>query len=136
MPINERNATNFKDELRDTLKDAEDFIYELYYDTNKIATIGCGFNVTLKEILKEVCDKKYSDPKMSEEEFTGLLNTINGVVVKTNENLRSKVSEYLDGIKAEDKKSTKFGEFKLDDKQIGDILPEVIENFRDGLKKN
>ena len=84
MPINERNATNFKDELRDTLKDAEDFIYELYYDTNKIATIGCVFNVTLKEILKEVCDKKYSDPKMSEEEFTGLLNTINGVVVKTN----------------------------------------------------
>lgn len=135
MPINERNATDFKNELRDTLKDAEDFIYELYYDTNKIATIGCGFNVTLKEILKEVCDKKYSDPKMSEEEFTGLLNTINGIGAKTNENLRSKVSEYLDGIKTEDKKSAKFGEFKLDDKQIGDILPEVVEIFRDGLNK-
>ena len=135
MPINERNATNFKDELRDTLKDAEDFIYELYYDTNKIATIGCGFNVTLKEILKEVCDKKYSDPKMSEEEFAGLLNVINGVEVKTDENLRSKVSEYLDGIKTEDGKSAKFGKLELSDKQIIDILPEVIENFRDGLNK-
>ena len=135
MPINERNASDFKNKLRDALKKAEDFIYELYYDTNKIATIGCGFNVTLKEILKEVCDKKYSDPKMNEEEFAGLLNTINGVKVKTNENLRSKVSEYLDGIKIEDGKSAKFGEFKLDDKQIGDILPEVIENFRDGLNK-
>lgn len=135
MPINERNATNFKDELRDALKDAEGFIHYLYYDTKNIATIGCGFNVTLKEILKKVCDKKYSDPKMSEEEFVGLLNTINGIKVKTNENLRSKVSEYLEGIKTEDGKSAKFGEFKLDDKQIGDILPEVIENFRDGLNK-
>ena len=135
MPINERNASNFKDELRDTLKDAEGFIYELYYDTNKIATIGCGFNVTLKDILQKVCDKKYSDPKMNEKEFTGLLNTINGVKVKTNENLISKVSEYLDSIKTEDGKSAKFGEFNLDDKQIGDILPEVVEIFRDGLNK-
>ncbi|QPH90231.1 hypothetical protein [Campylobacter concisus] len=135
MPINERNASNFKNKLRDTLKDAEDFIYELYYDTNKIATIGCGFNVTLKDILQKVCDKKYSDPKMDEKEFTGLLNTINGVEVKTNENLRSKVSEYLDSIKTEDGKSAKFGEFNLDDKQIGDILPEVVEIFRDGLNK-
>jgi len=135
MPINERNASDFKNKLRDALKKAEDFIYELYYDTNKIATIGCGFNVTLKEILKEVCDKKYSDPKMNEEEFAGLLNTINGIGVKTNGNLRSKVSEYLESIKTEDGKSAKFGEFKLDDKQIGDILPEVIENFRDGLNK-
>ena len=135
MPINERNASNFKNELGSTLKKAEGFIYELYYDTNKIATIGCGFNVTLKEILKEVCDKKYSEPKMSEEEFAGLLNTINGIGVKTNGNLRSKVSEYLDGIKTEDGKSAKFGEFKLDDKQIGDILPEVVEIFRDGLNK-
>lgn len=135
MPINERNTSDFKDELRDTLKDAEKFIYELYYDTNKIATIGCGFNVTLKEILKEVCDKKYSDPKMSEEEFAGLLNTINGIGAKTNENLRSKVSEYLESIKTEDGKSAKFGEFKLDDDQIGDILPEVVEIFRDGLNK-
>ena len=135
MPINERNASNFKNELGSTLKKAEGFIYELYYDTNKIATIGCGFNVTLKEILKEVCDKKYSEPKMSEEEFAGLLNTINGIGVKTNGNLRSKVSEYLESIKTEDGKSTKFGEFKLDDKQIGDILPEVVEIFRDGLNK-
>ena len=135
MPINERNASNFKNELRDTLKDAEKFIYELYYDTNNIATIGCGFNVTLKDILQKVCDKKYSNPKMSEEEFAGLLNTINGVEVKTNGNLRSKVSEYLDGIKTEDKKSAKFGEFKLDDDQIGDILPEVVEIFRDGLNQ-
>ena len=135
MPINERNASNFKNKLRDTLKDAEDFIYELYYDTNKIATIGCGFNVTLKDILQKVCDKKYSEPKMNEEEFTGLLNAINGVKVKTNENLRSKVSEYLEGIKTEDGKSAKFGEFKLDDEQIGDILPEVVEIFRDGLNK-
>ena len=52
MPINERNASKFKDKLRDTLKDAEDFIYELYYDNKKIATIGCGLNVTLKDILK------------------------------------------------------------------------------------
>ena len=135
MPINERNASNFKNKLRDTLKDAEDFIYELYYDTNKIATIGCGFNVTLKDILQKVCDKKYSEPKMNEEEFTGLLNAINGVKVKTNENLRSKVSEYLEGIKTKDGKSAKFGEFKLDDEQIGDILPEVVEIFRDGLNK-
>ena len=135
MPINERNATDFKNELGNTLKKAEGFIYELYYDTNKIATIGCGFNVTLKDILQKVCDKKYSEPKMDEKEFTGLLNTINGVEVKTNENLRSKVSEYLDGIKTEDGKSAKFGEFNLDDKQIGDILPEVVEIFRDGLNK-
>ena len=135
MPINERNASKFKDKLRDTLKKAEDFIYELYYDTNKIATIGCGFNVTLKEILKKVCDEIYSEPKMNEEEFTGLLNAINGVKVKTNGNLRSKVSEYLEGIKTEDGKSAKFGEFKLDDDQIGDILPEVVEIFRDGLNK-
>ena len=135
MPINERNVSNFKDELRDTLKDAEDFIYELYYDTNKIATIGCGFNVTLKDILQKVCDKKYSDPKMNEKEFTGLLNAINGVKVKTKENLRSEVSEYLDSIKTEDGKSAKFGEFNLDDKQIGNILPEVVEIFRDGLNK-
>lgn len=135
MPINERNASDFKNKLRDALKKAEDFIYELYYDTNKIATIGCGFNVTLKEILKKVCDKKYSDPKMNEEEFAGLLNTINGVGVKTDENLRSKVSEYLEGIKTEDGKSAKFGEFELDDNQIGDILPEVVEIFRDGLNK-
>ena len=27
MPINERNATNFKDELRDTLKDAECIVW-------------------------------------------------------------------------------------------------------------
>ena len=135
MPINERNASNFKDKLRDTLKDAEGFMHYLYYDTKNIATIGCGFNVTLKDILQKVCDKKYSDPKMDEKEFTGLLNTINGVNVKTNENLVSQVSEYLDGIKTEDGKSAKFGEFKLDDKQIGDILPEVIENFRDGLNK-
>ena len=135
MPINERNASNFKDELRDTLKKAEGFIYELYYDTNKIATIGCGFNVTLKDILQKVCDKKYSDPKMSEEEFAGLLNAINGVKVKTDENLRSEVSEYLTGIKTEDGKSAKFGEFNLDDDQIGDILPEVVEIFRDGLNK-
>lgn len=135
MPINERNASNFKNKLRDTLKDAEDFIYELYYDTNKIATIGCGFNVTLKDILQKVCDKKYSDPKMSEEEFAGLLNAINGVKVKTDGNLRSKVSEYLEGIKTKDGNSAKFGEFKLDDDQIGDILPEVVEIFRDGLNK-
>ena len=135
MPINERNATDFKNELGNTLKKAEGFIYELYYDTNKIATIGCGFNVTLKDILQKVCDKKYSESKMDEKEFTGLLNTINGVEVKTNENLRSKVSEYLDGIKTEDGKSAKFGEFNLDDKQIGDILPEVVEIFRDGLNK-
>ena len=135
MPINERNASNFKGELRDTLKDAEDFIYELYYDTNKIATIGCGFNVTLKDILQKVCDEIYSEPKMNEKEFAGLLNTINGIWIKTDENLRSKVSEYLESIKTKDGKSAKFGEFKLDDKQIGDILPEVIENFRDGLNK-
>ena len=74
-------------------------MHYLYYDTKNIATIGCGFNVTLKDILQKVCDKKYSDPKMDEKEFTGLLNTINGVNVKTNENLVSQVSEYLDGIK-------------------------------------
>ena len=135
MPINERNVDNFKNKLRDTLKDAEDFIYELYYDTNKIATIGCGFNVTLKDILQKVCDKKYSDPKMDEKEFTGLLNAINGVKVKTDGNLRSKVSEYLEGIKTKDGNSAKFGEFKLDDEQIGNILPEVVEIFRDGLNK-
>ena len=135
MPINERNASNFKDKLRDTLKDAEGFMHYLYYDTKNIATIGCGFNVTLKDILQKVCDKKYSDPKMDEKEFAGLLNTINGIGAKTNENLRSKVSEYLESIKTEDKKSAKFGEFKLDDKQIGDILPEVVEIFRDGLNK-
>jgi len=135
MPINERNASDFKNKLRDALKKAEDFIYELYYDTNKIATIGCGFNVTLKDILQKVCDKKYSDPKMDEKEFTGLLNTINGVKVKTDENLRSKVSEYLDGIKTKDGKKLKFSAFELDDNQIGDILPEVVEIFRDGLNK-
>ena len=135
MPINERNASNFKDELRNTLKDAEGFKHYLYYDTNKIATIGCGFNVTLKEMLKKVCDEIYSEPKMDEKEFIGLLNTINGVKLKTDENLVSKVLEYLDGIKTEDGKSAKFGEFKLDDKQIGDILPDVVEIFRDGLNK-
>lgn len=135
MPINERNASDFKNKLRDALKKAEDFIYELYYDTNKIATIGCGFNVTLKDILQKVCDKKYSDPKMDEKEFIGLLNTINGVKVKTDENLRSKVSEYLDGIKTKDGKKLKFSAFELDDNQIGDILPEVVEIFRDGLNK-
>ena len=135
MPINERNATDFKNELGSTLKKAEGFRAKLYYDGKNIATIGCGFNVTLKEILKEVCDKKYSDPKMSEEEFTGLLNTINGIGAKTNENLRSKVSEYLDGIKTKDGKSTKFGKFELDDDQIINILPEVVEIFRDGLNK-
>lgn len=135
MPINERNVSNFKDELRDTLKDAEKFEKDLYYDTNKIATIGCGFNVTLKDILQKVCDEIYSEPKMDEKEFAGLLNTINGVEVKTNGNLRSEVSEYLDGIKTEDKKSAKFAKFELNDKQIGDILPEVVEIFRDGLNK-
>ena len=135
MPINERSATDFKNELGSTLKKAEGFRAKLYYDGKNIATIGCGFNVTLKEILKEVCDKKYSDPKMSEEEFTGLLNTINGIGAKTNENLRSKVSEYLDGIKTKDGKSTKFGKFELDDDQIINILPEVVEIFRDGLNK-
>ena len=135
MPINERNASDFKNKLRDTLKDAEGFKHYLYYDTNKIATIGCGFNVTLKEMLKKVCDEIYSEPKMDEKEFIGLLNTINGVKLKTDENLVSKVSEYLDGIKTEDGKSAKFGEFNLDDKQIGDILPEVVEIFRDGLNK-
>ena len=64
MPINERNASDFKNKLRDTLKDAEGFKYYLYYDTNKIATIGCGFNVTLKDILQKVCDEIYSKPKM------------------------------------------------------------------------
>lgn len=135
MPINERNASNFKNELGDTLEKAEGFREKLYYDGKNIATIGCGFNVTLKEILKKVCDEIYSDPKMSEEEFAGLLNTINGVGVKTDENLRSKVSEYLEGIKTEDKKSTKFGKFELDDDQIINILPEVVEIFRDGLNK-
>ena len=135
MPINERNASNFKNELGSTLKKTEDFREKLYYDGKNIATIGCGFNVTLKEILKEVCDKKYSEPKMSEEEFAGLLNTINGVKVKTDENLRSKVSEYLDGIKTKDGKSAKFGKFELDDDQIINILPEVVEIFRDGLNK-
>ena len=135
MPINERNASDFKNKLRDTLKDAEGFKHYLYYDTNKIATIGCGFNVTLKEMLKKVCDEIYSEPKMDEKEFIGLLNTINGVKLKTDENLVSKVSEYLDSIKTEDGKSAKFGEFNLDDKQIGDILPEVVEIFRDGLNK-
>ena len=135
MPINERNASDFKNKLRDTLKDAEGFKYYLYYDTNKIATIGCGFNVTLKDILQKVCDEIYSKPKMDEKEFAGLLNTINGVNAKTDDNLRSKVSDYLDSIKTEDKKSAKFGKFELNDKQIGDILPEVIENFRDGLNK-
>ena len=135
MPINERNASNFKNELGDTLEKAEGFREKLYYDGKNIATIGCGFNVTLKEILKKVCDEIYSGPKMSEEEFTGLLNTINGVGVKTDENLRSKVSEYLEGIKTEDKKSTKFGKFELDDDQIINILPEVVEIFRDGLNK-
>ena len=90
MPINERNASNFKGELGDTLKKAEGFREKLYYDGKNIATIGCGFNVTLKEILKEVCDKKYSEPKMSEEEFAGLLNVINGVEVKTDENRNCK----------------------------------------------
>jgi hypothetical protein len=135
MPINERNASNFKNELRDTLKDAEGFKYYLYYDTNKIATIGCGFNVTLKDILQKVCDKKYLEPKMDEKEFAGLLDTINGVNVKTDKNLRSEVSKYLDSIKTKDGKSAKFGEFNLDDNQIGDILPEVVEIFRDGLNK-
>ncbi len=72
---------------------------------------------------------------MDEKEFTGLLNTINGVKVKTDENLRSKVSEYLDGIKTKDGKKLKFSAFELDDNQIGDILPEVVEIFRDGLNK-
>ena len=135
MPINERNASNFKNELGDTLEKTEGFRHYLYYDIKKLATIGCGFNVTLKEILKKVCDEIYSEPKMSEEEFAGLLNTINGVNVKTNENLVSQVSEYLDGIKTEDKKSTKFGKFELDDDQIINILPEVVEIFRDGLNK-
>lgn len=135
MPINERNATDFKGELGNTLKKAEDFRAKLYYDGKNIATIGCGFNVTLKDILQKVCDKKYSDPKMSEEEFAGLLNTINGVKVKTNENLRSKVSEYLEGIKTKDGNSAKFGKFELDDDQIINILPEVVEIFRDGLNK-
>ena len=135
MPINERNASNFKNELGDTLEKTEGFRHYLYYDIKKLATIGCGFNVTLKEILKKVCDEIYSEPKMSEEEFAGLLNTINGVNVKTNENLVSQVSEYLDGIKTEDKKSTKFGKFELSNDQIIDILPEVVEIFRDGLNK-
>ena len=135
MPINERSASDFKKELGSTLKEVEDFRHYLYYDTNKIATIGCGFNVTLKEILKKVCDEIYSEPKMDEKEFAGLLNTINGVNVKTDENLVSKVSDYLDSIKTEDKKSAKFGEFKLDDDQIIDILPDVVEIFRDGLNK-
>ena len=135
MPINERSATDFKNELGSTLKKTEDFREKLYYDGKNIATIGCGFNVTLKDILQKVCDKKYSDPKMSEEEFAGLLNTINGVKVKTDENLRSKVSEYLDGIKTKDGKSAKFGKFELDDDQIINILPEVVEIFRDGLNK-
>ena len=135
MPINERNASNFKNELGSTLKKAEGFIYELYYDTNKIATIGCGFNVTLKEILKEVYDKKYPEPKMDEKEFIGLLDTIKGVEVKTDDNLRSKVSDYLGSIKTKDGKSAKFGEFELSDDQIINILPEVVEIFRDGLNK-
>lgn len=135
MPINERNATDFKNELGSTLKKTEGFRHYLYYDTKKLATIGCGFNVTLKDILQKVCDKKYSEPKMDEKEFIGLLNTINGVNVKTDENLISKVSEYLDSIKTEDKKSAKFGEFNLDDDQIIDILPDVVEIFRDGLNK-
>lgn len=135
MPINERNASNFKNELGNTLKKTEGFIHYLYYDIKKLATIGCGFNVTLKEILKKVCDEIYSESKMNEKEFTGLLNTINGIKVKTDENLISKVSEYLDGIKTEDGKSAKFGEFKLDDDQIINILPEVVEIFRDGLNK-
>lgn len=135
MPINERNATDFKNELGSTLKKTEGFRHYLYYDTKKLATIGCGFNVTLKDILQKVCDKKYSEPKMDEKEFIGLLNTINGVNVKTDENLISKVSEYLDSIKTEDKKSAKFGEFNLDDDQIIDILLDVVEIFRDGLNK-
>ena len=135
MPINERNASNFKNDLGSTLKKTEGFRHYLYYDTKKLATIGCGFNVTLKEILKKVCDEIYSEPKMDEKEFAGLLNTINGVEVKKDENLVSKVSEYLDSIKTEDKKSAKFGEFNLDDDQIIDILPEVVEIFRDGLNK-
>lgn len=135
MPINERNATDFKNELGSTLKKAEGFREKLYYDGKNIATIGCGFNVTLKDILKKVCDEIYSEPKMSEEEFTGLLNAINGVKAKTKENLRSKVSEYIDSIKTKDGKSTKFGKFELDDDQIINILPEVVEIFRDGLNK-
>lgn len=135
MPINERNATDFKNELGSTLEKAEGFREKLYYDGKNIATIGCGFNVTLKDILQKVCDKKYSEPKMNEEEFAGLLNAINGVKAKTKENLRSKVSEYLDGIKTKDGKSAKFGKFELDDDQIIDILPEVVEIFRDGLNK-
>ena len=107
----------------------------MYYDIKKLATIGCGFNVTLKEILKKVCDEIYSESKMNEKEFAGLLNTINEINVKTDENLISKVSEYLDGIKTEDGNSAKFGEFKLDDDQIINILPEVVEIFRDGLNK-
>ena len=78
MPINERNVSNFKDELRDTLKDAEDFIYELYYDTNKIATIGCGFNVTLKDILQKVCDKKYSILKLMKKNLMDFLMQLMG----------------------------------------------------------
>ena len=135
MPINERNATDFKNELGNTLKKTEGFIHYLYYDIKKLATIGCGFNVTLKEILKKVCDEIYSESKMNEKEFAGLLNTINEINVKTDENLISKVSEYLDGIKTEDGNSAKFGEFKLDDDQIINILPEVVEIFRDGLNK-
>ncbi|WP_180999546.1 hypothetical protein [Campylobacter concisus] len=91
--------------------------------------------MTLKEILKKVCDEIYSESKMNEKEFAGLLNTINEINVKTDENLISKVSEYLDGIKTEDGNSAKFGEFKLDDDQIINILPEVVEIFRDGLNK-
>lgn len=135
MPINERNVTDFKNELGNTLEKAEGFREKLYYDGKNIATIGCGFNVTLKDILQKVCDKKYSDPKMSEEEFAGLLNAINGVKVKTKENLRSEVSEYLDGIKTEDGKSAKFAKFELSNDQIIDILPDVVEIFRDGLNK-
>ena len=135
MPINERNASDFKNELGRTLKKAEDFRDKLYYDGKNIATIGCGFNVTLKDILQKVCDKKYPEPKMDEKEFAGLLNTIKGVEIKTDDNLRSKVSDYLDSIKKEDGKSAKFGKFELSDDQIIDILPDVVEMFRDGLNK-
>lgn len=136
MPLNERNAKNFFNDLRNSIKDSEGDEDNPYYDTVGKATIGYGFNIEIFKNLKIVCSAIYNDPGMSDLETRGLLSVINKASPKTNEVLNSNIEDYLEKIK-NPQGARKFNKFNFSSiEQKDEAFIEFLEVFRGTLNKN
>ena len=123
---------------------------EAYYHA-KTPSIGYGFDLNDKNILKIICNEIYESYPPDKNELSGLYETIKGVNPKTNENLAGAIDRYLDTIRlpeAKDGKSKKndtsasstqrkFHAFKFNDEgQKQKVFIEILELFRQNLNDN